>query len=227
MFGDDKNQKPKRIYGMSKKIYNDKIQPSKLYKWRNELELEGYFKQVEDDKWLSSPLPLIDEIEKKTLKHFSEKQKEVLTKFIDTIFRESVSQVNQDVTEDFNAIDILSSDFDLFLILYSATIRGQKNRLLHPRTMLEYDSWLKRLDAAEVKRVKDILYKSGMTPFEISQHKSYDLFIPMDLVEEIKGFTSIGKKYQVFTLQIEDLNRRLDQALKFIPGIKKGFRPTR
>ena len=110
-------QKPMSIYEMSKVIHG-KVQPQKLYPWRDKLKEKGYIKEVERDKWQSTVTPILEEIEKRTQKTFSQKQKEVLSKFIDTIFRESISEVHQDMKENFNALDSIVSDFDLFLIRY-------------------------------------------------------------------------------------------------------------
>jgi len=207
-------KKPMSIYEMSKIIYNGKVQPQKLYIWRDRLKEKKYFKKTSSDKWQSTVAPLIEEIQKrlkeKGIKQLSQDYIDFLTNFLDKPFRKIVTLYEPNITNITDSLEYLLTDLELYLILYESTIFRKHPELKTKfRTMKDYKQWIKNIPAMEKKIQKTVF---NMTKRQYGYGKMLDinllpdLFIPYDLIKLLKGISIVGEKYRIFTAYLNETN---------------------
>lgn len=214
-------KEPMSIYQMSKGIYG-KVQPQKLYAWRDQLKSNSYIME-KDGKWKSSVDPLINAIETKKKIKLDEQQREILSHFLDNMFRYHISQLDIDFNNDFNALEILLFHFDLILIQYSKNLKDHPE-IPYPkstRDAIKCNRGISDIPPLK-KRIVETSVKIGI-PLNVAKSMPV-CFLTVELIDLLKGFSSVGILFERFSESLRLENKLLQELNKRIRQPRKGFR---
>lgn len=214
-------KQPMSVYEMSKKIYNNKVQPQKLYIWRDQLKSKGYILQKEG-KWVSSVKPLVDAIEQRKKNNFSDEQKEIISCFLDKMFRYYISQLDINFDNDFNAIEILLIHFDLILAQYSQNLKNHP-KIPYPKTISDAIKCNRGIYENPQLR-NNIIRASNKLGIPMRFAKSFPIcFLTVDLINSLKGCSSVGLLFEKFSETLTYQNKLIG-TLEETRKPRKGFR---
>lgn len=175
--------KPRSIYEISKIIYGFP-QPQRLYKYRDQMMREDSLRRLKSAKprWQATPNPIINEIDfvvkKKGIK-IDRFDKKLIWKILDSsFFRSYVGCYNQDMSGEFDGLQILLQIFDLWLIMIfnfrlenTRRYKKETGEIPYPLDRNQSEKFLEVYKKMEKKTKKQILIetKSGIKKYAKTQ----------------------------------------------------------